>query len=81
MYMKVNIGALRNDLSKYLNEVRAGNEVIITDHNEPIAKIVTLAQKIVKSDLSNWLKNHPPVKPKKKQSAAWKLMREIRDEE
>ena len=38
----VNIGNLKNNLSRYLNEVRQGAEVVITDRNKPIARIVPL---------------------------------------
>ncbi len=38
----VNIGDLKNNLSRYLNEVRQGSEVVIKDRNKPIAKIVPL---------------------------------------
>jgi prevent-host-death family protein len=35
-----NIADLRNHLTKYLKEVRAGEEIIIRDRKRPIAKIV-----------------------------------------
>lgn len=38
----VNIAELQNRLSFYLNEVRAGEEIVIRDHNLPIARIVPL---------------------------------------
>jgi prevent-host-death family protein len=40
----VNIAALKNELSRYLNEVRQGEELLIRDRNVPIAKIVPLQQ-------------------------------------
>jgi len=40
----VNIAALKNELSRYLNEVRQGEELLIRDRNVPIAKIVPLHQ-------------------------------------
>lgn len=40
----VNIAALKNELSRYLNEVRHGEELLIRDRNVPIAKIVPLQQ-------------------------------------
>jgi prevent-host-death family protein len=40
----VNIADLKNNLSRYLNKVRDGEEVLIRDRNRPIAKIVPLAQ-------------------------------------
>ena len=39
----VNIADLKNQLSTYLNKVRAGEEIVIKDRNLPIAKIVPLA--------------------------------------
>jgi prevent-host-death family protein len=38
----VNIGALRNKLSAYLQEVRNGEEVIVNDRKKPIARIVPI---------------------------------------
>ena len=38
----VNIADLKNNLSRYLNEVRRGSEVIVKDRNKPIARIVPL---------------------------------------
>jgi prevent-host-death family protein len=41
---KVNIGVreLRDGLSRYLAEVRAGHTVTVTDHGEPVARIVPI---------------------------------------
>lgn len=39
----VNVADLKNGLSKYLREVRGGEEILIKDRNMPIAKIVPLA--------------------------------------
>jgi len=38
----VNIAALKNELSRYLNEVRQGEELLVRDRDVPIAKIVPL---------------------------------------
>jgi prevent-host-death family protein len=38
----VNIAELKNHLSSYLNEVRAGEEIIIRDRDRPIARILPL---------------------------------------
>ncbi len=38
----VNIGTLKNELSRYLAEVRQGEELLIRDRKVPIAKIVPL---------------------------------------
>jgi len=39
----VNIADLKNNLSRYLNEVRQGEEVVIRDRNLTVAKIVPLS--------------------------------------
>lgn len=38
----VNIAELKNRLSVYLNEVKAGEEILIRDRNTPVARIVPL---------------------------------------
>lgn len=38
--MNIGIRELRDGLSRYLAEVRAGRVVTITDHGQPIARIV-----------------------------------------
>ena len=39
----VNIADLKNNLSRYLRQVRRGEEIMIRDRNVPIAKIVPLS--------------------------------------
>ena len=39
----VNIAELKNRLSAYLNEVKGGEEILVRDRNNPIAKIVPIA--------------------------------------
>lgn len=39
----VNIGELKNQLSAYLQYVRAGEEIIVRDRNLPVARIVPYA--------------------------------------
>jgi len=34
------IGQLRNGLSRYIDEVREGNEVLVLDRDRPVARIV-----------------------------------------
>ena len=38
--MKVGVRELRDNLSRYLDRVRAGDEVVVTDHGREVAKIV-----------------------------------------
>jgi prevent-host-death family protein len=40
----VNIAELKNRLSLYLNEVKAGKEILVRDRNEPVARIVPLTR-------------------------------------
>jgi prevent-host-death family protein len=39
----VNIAELKNQLSRYLKEVKAGGEILVRDRDAPIARIVPLA--------------------------------------
>lgn len=41
--MKVGVRELRNNLSRYLDQVRAGDEVVVTDHGREIARVVPIA--------------------------------------
>lgn len=38
----VNIAELKNQLSRYLNEVKAGHEVVVRDRNTAVARIVPI---------------------------------------
>jgi prevent-host-death family protein len=40
----VNIAQLKNHLSSYLNDVKAGEEILVRDRNQPVARIVPLAR-------------------------------------
>ena len=40
----VNIAELKNRLSVYLNDVKAGEEILVRDRNQPVARIVPLAR-------------------------------------
>lgn len=78
--MKVNIGLLKNDFSKYLHKVREGEEITITDRNEPIAKITPLERPVVHADLTSWVKDNLPIKTVKKQPPSINILREIRED-
>lgn len=47
----VNIAELKNRLSSYLTEVKAGEEILVRDRNQPIARIVPLARAFCDEDL------------------------------
>ncbi len=50
-YMRsVNIAELKNRLSAYLQQVRAGEEIVIRDRNLPVAKLVPLSAADVSSE-------------------------------
>ena len=38
--MEAGVRELRDHLSRYLNEVRDGNEVTVTDHGKAVARLV-----------------------------------------
>jgi prevent-host-death family protein len=78
--MKVNIGLLKNDFSKYLHKVREGEEITVTDRNEPIAKITPLERPVIRADLSAWVKENLPVKIGKKQPPSLDALKDLRDE-
>lgn len=40
----VNIAELKNRLSAYLNDVKAGEEILVRDRNQPVARIVPLTR-------------------------------------
>ena len=40
----VNIAELKNRLSVYLNDVKAGEEILVRDRNQPVARIVPLGR-------------------------------------
>jgi prevent-host-death family protein len=40
----VNIAELKNRLSVYLNDVKGGEEILVRDRNQPVARIVPLAR-------------------------------------
>ena len=49
----VNIAELKNRLSAYLNEVKAGGEIVVRDRNVPIARIVPLRREDYEADRLN----------------------------
>jgi len=40
----VNIAELKNHLSGYLNDVKAGEEILVRDRDQPVARIVPLSR-------------------------------------
>lgn len=96
MTVKVGVRELRQNLSVYLRRVKAGETLEVTEHNQPVAILTPLPAKPMstrerliasgelipgKGNLSEFLKNNPPLKP----PPGWKPLSEsiieARDEE
>ena len=64
-----NIAQLRDRLTQYLREVRAGEEIIIRDRQRPIAKIVPLTEHADADDAAQlaaalvWCRERPQRRP------------------
>lgn len=80
--VKVNVAALKAELSRYLDMAQKGEQVIVTSHGEEIAKIGPA--QTVTTPLINWgsfFSKRLPIKSKKKGTRSAQLIRQIRDEE
>jgi prevent-host-death family protein len=44
--MKAGVAELKARLSRYLDRVKAGEEVLVTDHGRPVARIVPVAGRV-----------------------------------
>ena len=42
---KAGIAALKNNLSRYIDQVKAGESILVMDRNQPVAQIVPLGSK------------------------------------
>ena len=62
----VNIAELKDQLSAYLHQVRAGEELLIRDRNLPIARIVPLSEEEVDSDELSLVASGHMTLPKKR---------------
>ena len=62
----VNIADLKDQLSAYLHQVRAGEELLIRDRNLPIARIVPLSEKEIDSDELSLVASGHMTLPKKR---------------
>lgn len=52
--MKVSVSDLKNDLSRYLREVEAGEEVVVMSHHHAVAKLTAIAlDDVSEDDLKN----------------------------
>lgn len=85
---KVKIAKLKSQLSRYLRLVQKGEEVVVTDRDTPIARVVPIAKPIItskeklviipaKKPLKDWAKLKVP--PASKGTNSLKYLREDRD--
>jgi len=80
--VKVNVAALKAELSRYLEIAQSGEQVVVTSHGEEIAKIGPA--QLVNTPTVNWKhfkKCFPGIKSSKKGLSAAQLIRLIRDED
>ncbi|MBI3535539.1 MAG: type II toxin-antitoxin system prevent-host-death family antitoxin [Deltaproteobacteria bacterium] len=79
--VKVNVAMLKSKLSRYLDMVQFGEQIMVTSHGKDIAKIQSA--QLVNTAPINWTEfkhKFPGIKPKKKGMQATQLIRKIRDE-
>lgn len=80
--VKVNVATLKAELSRYLELVENGEQVLVTSHGKEIAKIAPVhAVTTMPINWAEFVKSHPPVVPKVKGEGAAALIRKIRSEE
>ncbi len=80
--VKVNVATLKAELSQYLKIAENGEQVMVTSHGKEIAKIgPALTRSVSPINWADFMKEHPPIKPKTKGEDAATLTRKIRDEE
>ncbi len=80
--LSYNISKLKTFLSSIMEEVVNGQEILVTDHNRPVAKLVPIHRvgRLPRGDLKALLA-WDPLPLKKGTSSSADLIRKIRDEE
>ena len=95
MATTIGIRELRQNASRYLRRVRAGETITVTDRGEPVAELrpvgqhgTTLDRLIAEGratpptgDLIEFLKKHPPAPHRKGDPLLSQVVSEMRDEE
>ena len=79
--VKVSVATLKAELSRYLEMVENGQQVLITSHGREIAKMGPVQSNHVSP--INWiefLKENPPIKTKRKGESIVSLLNSIRDD-
>jgi prevent-host-death family protein len=80
--VRVNVAALKANLSKYLRLAKQGDEVVVMSHREEIARIGPVRpSQAAPMSWREFKEKFPSVHPKKKGTPAHVLIRQIRDEE
>ncbi len=77
------IAKLKNGLSSIVAEVANGTEVVITDHNRPVARIVPVSgiPPLPKCDVARLLEGTPIKYARRPKLSAAQLVRQVRDED
>lgn len=58
--MQVNILEAKNQLSQLVKRAQAGEEVIIANRGQPVARLVSAGEPALESnDIATWLARHP----------------------
>ena len=76
------IAKLKAGLSSIIGEVAEGGEIVVTDHNKAVARIVPVSRvpRLPRVDVTALLEA-PPVKLRSGSRGSARLVRAIRDEE
>lgn len=75
------IAKLKAGLSSIIGEVAKGGEIIVTDHNKAVARIVPVSRIPPLPRVNDALFKTPPIKLRPGGLSAAQLIRAIRDEE
>jgi len=63
--MNVAVRELKDHLSEYLNRASAGEEVVVTSHGKPIARLAPLIENTSEASVLERLRSQPWVRPGK----------------
>lgn len=76
------IAKLKAGLSSIIGEVAGGGEIVVTDHNKAVARIVAVSRvpSLPRADVAALFES-PPVKLRPGSPGSARLVRAIRDEE
>lgn len=69
----VKIAELKNHLSEHLRAVEAGDEIVVTDRNRPIAKIIPHSRLERRLRISEPKRSFASVRDKRFPAAKWKI--------